>query len=218
MKDLAGTFLTQADREKITETVRDVEKETSGEIVPMVVSASYHYPMANVVGGVAAALPLALILTPIIGGYFWAGSQNMWIFIGLFAVLFVIFHELVKRVYGLKRFFISKREIEEEVEEAAINSFFKEGLYRTRDETGVLIFISIFEHKVWVLADRGINSKVDKTQWDDIVSGIVAGIKTGRQADAICEAVVKAGDLLKTHFPVKKDDTDELTNLIVREE
>ena len=45
---------------------------------------------------------------------------------------------------------------DEEVQEAVLTAFFKEELYRTRDETGILIFISVFEHKVWVLADRGI--------------------------------------------------------------
>ena len=111
----------------------------------------------------------------------------------------------------------SGKEIEEEVEEAAIINFFNEGLYRTRDETGVLIFISVFERKVWVLADRGIHQKVEEGQWDDIVQLIVAGIKQNRQAEAICEAVQKVGVKLKEHFPIKPDDRDELKNIIVKE-
>ncbi len=130
--------------------------------------------------------------------------------------LFVVFHEIVKRTYWLKRWFISQREIDEEVEEAALTGFFKEGLYRTRDETGVLVFISVFEHKVWILADRGINEKVSEDQWDDIVKIIVDGIKHNRPAESICEAVAKIGDLLKMHFPIGPDDTDELKNLIVK--
>ena len=101
------------------------------------------------------------------------------------------------------------------MEEAATTQFFNQGLYRTRDETGVLVLISVFERKVWVLADRGINTKVETGQWDDIVKMIVDGIKQNRQTDAICEAVEKIADLLKTHFPIKPDDTDELKNLII---
>ncbi|MFC1896668.1 TPM domain-containing protein, partial [Thermodesulfobacteriota bacterium] len=193
------------------------EKETSGEIVPMVVSTSYHYPMADVVGGATLAAPLSMIFTPFVGGWLWIGSQNMWVFLGLFALLFIIFHETVKRTVRLKRLFLSKKQIEEEVQEAATTSFFKEGLYRTREETGVLIFVSVFEHRVWVLADRGINEKVPEGQWDEVVGIIVDGIKQKRQAEAICEAVEKVGAVLKEHFPVRPDDEDELKSLIVEE-
>lgn len=215
MKNLAKRFLTEADREEITGAVKKAEQVTSGEIVPMVVSASYHYPMADVIGGMVFALPISLILTYFIGGWLWIGTQNMWLFLGILTVLFIVSQQIVKNVLWVKRLFISKREIEEEVEEAAVTSFFGEGLYRTRDETGILIFISVFEHKVWVLADRGINEKVSKGQWDEIVSLIIDGIKQKNQTEAICQAVKKVGELLHIHFPTKADDRDELRNLIV---
>lgn len=217
MRDLARGFLSDTQREKVIAAVRAAEKSTSGEIVPMVVSASYRYPMADVIGGAAFALPISLILTPLTGGWLWLGTQNLWLFLGFFVVLFIAFHEIVKRTYWLKRWFISQREIDEEVEEAAVTSFFTEGLYRSRDETGVLVFISVFEHKVWILADRGINEKVPEGQWKDIVALIVDGIKRKRQAESICEAVKKIGAILQEHFPIKPDDTNELKNLIVDE-
>ena len=113
--------------------------------------------------------------------------------------------------------FIADAEIEEEVKEAAVTSFFRNGLYLTRDKTGVLIFISVFEHRVWVLADTGINEKVDKKVWEEIVQHIVKGIKEKRQGEAICEAITRVGEILKEHFPVRHDDKDELDNLIIGE-
>ncbi len=217
MKDLAKQFLTDDERDRVNAAVQDAEKLTAGEIVVMIISASYHYPMANVIGAAVFALVLALIFTVLVGQWLWIGGQNMWLFLGLLTVFFILFHEVIKRTQWLKRFFISEREIKEEVEEAAITNFFNEGLYRTRDETGVLVLISVFEHKVWVLADRGINTRVREGQWDDIVKMIVDGIKQKRQAEAICEAVENIGNLLKDHFPIKPDDTDELKNLIIEE-
>ena len=215
MKSLAQQFLSDQDREKIIQTVKEVEQETSGEILPMVVSQSYTYPMANVIGGTVLALPTALILTYFIGGWLWVGHQNMWLFLGLLTVLFILFHQVCKHILWLKRFFISQREINEEVEEAATTSFFREGLYKTRDGTGILFFISVFEHKVWVLGDEGINKKVSTDQWDKIVHIITDGIKQKNQAEAICLAVKAAGQILQEHFPVKADDRNELKNLIV---
>lgn len=215
MANLAEKFLNKQDREKIENAVKEAEKHTSGEIVPMIVSRSYHYPMSDVIGGISFAFPLSLILTYFIGGWLWIGDFNLWLFLGIIAILFTVFHQIIRRSRGLKRLFISEREIDEEVEEAAITSFFREGLYRTRDETGILILISVFERKVWMLADRGINEKVKPGQWDEIVGMIIEGIKNNKQADAICKAVDEIGRILREHFPIKADDTNELKNLIV---
>jgi putative membrane protein len=215
MKDLAKTFLSDDERARVDTAVKEAEKLTAGEIVVMIISASYDYPMANVIAAAAFALPLALIFTSLVGTWLWIGGQNMWLFLGFLTVFFIFFHEIIKRIPWLKRFFISRKEIDDEVKEAATTNFFDQGLYRTRDETGVLVLISVFERRVWVLADRGINARVPEGQWDDIVKMITDGIKQKRAADVICAAVEKIGALLAAHFPIKPDDTDELKNLIV---
>lgn len=217
MKDLTRRILSEADRDAIAAAVAAAEKKTAGEIVPLVVSASYHYPMADVIGGVTLALPAALLLTPLLGGWFWIGTWNLWVFLGIFSLLFPSALLIVRHALPLKRLFISQREIDAEVEEAAFTRFFQKGVHRTREETGILIFISLFEHRVWVLADRGINRKVAQDQWDHIVARIVGGIRQKRAGDAICAAVAEVGDLLAAHFPIRADDRDELANLIVED-
>jgi putative membrane protein len=215
MKDLAEQFLSEDERARVSAAVKKAEKRTAGEIVVMIIPASYHYPMANVIGAAAFALVLGLLLTPFIGGWLWIGNQNMWLLLGLFTVFFILFHEAIKRTRWLKRYFISRKEIDTEVKEAAVTHFFEHGLYRTRDKTGVLVLISVFERRVRVLADEGINAQVAEGQWDEIVKMITDGIKQRRPADAICLAVEKIGELLKAHFPIRPDDTDELKNVII---
>jgi putative membrane protein len=215
MKNLAQQFLTAEEYERINAAVTKAEKSTAGEIVCMVHSTSYHYPMANVIGGAALALPAALALAPAVGGWLWIGTQNMWVFLSLLLPAFAVGHWVVKHIPRLKRIFISNREMAEEVEEAAITSFFKHGLYRTRDGTGILIFISVFERKVWVLADRGIDEKVSDDHWTSVVAGITEGIRNRSAADAICRAVDTIGRTLSEHFPVAPDDINELENVIV---
>lgn len=215
MKDLAQRFLSAAEQEQIKNSVAAAERNTSGEIVVMVVPASYHYPTAEILGATALTLPLSLLLTPLAGELMWIGSQNMWVFLGIFSLLFAIFYIMIKQIPALKRRFLSKKEIAEEVEEAALTHFYKHQLYKTRDETGVLLFISVLEHQVWVLADRGINEKLPPGTWDQIVANMVSGIKEKRQAEAICQAIESVGRLLGQHFPIKSDDTDELKSLII---
>ena len=218
MKNLAERFLSESDQKRIESVVAATEKKTAGEIVCMIVSSSYHYAMADVLGATALALPLALLATHFLGGWLWIGTQNMWLFLGVFTILFLLFHWIVERCPPLKRLFISRREIDEEVEEAAVNEFFRKGLYRTQDANGVLLFISIFEHKVWLLADKGIHEKVPQEDWNQLVDRITRGIRSGQGAEAICKAIQSIGGLLQAHFPIKPGDTNELTNLIIEEE
>lgn len=217
MNNLVERFISKTDRDRIEKAVAAVEQKTSGEVVCMIVSSSYHYPLANVFGATAIALPLSLLSTHFIGGWMWIGTQNMWLFIGLFAILFALVGWLFNRIPTLKHPFISRREIAEEVEEAAITAFFRQGLYRTRNANGVLLFISVFEHKVWLLADKGIHEKVPAGEWKKLVDHVTQGIVSGQRVDAICSAIDTIGDLLRTHFPIKADDTNELKNLIIEE-
>jgi putative membrane protein len=217
MKNLAKHFLSKSEQEQVKSAVRLAESQTAGEIVCMIISASYTYPMANILGAATFSLPLAILATHLLGGWLWLGTQNMWLFLGLFSLLFIAFYSMVARLPGLKRLFIASKEINEEVEEAAVTNFFREGLYRTQDANGVLVFISVFEQKIHVLADQGIHAKVPAQQWNDVVNQISKGIRNHRRGEAICEAVNTIGKLLATYFPIKPDDKNELRNLIISE-
>ena len=220
MKNLASKFLTEQDKHAVQTCVAEVEKNTSGEIVPMVVSSSYHYPMSNMIGGLIISLLIAIGVTLAYSiRKSWGGvtAMDIWLFPAVFAVAFLLFHELVKRIPGLKRIFITKAEIAEEVEEAALTAFYRNGLDNTRDRTGILIFISVFERQAYVLADEGINAKVDKAVWQEVINLVVNGIKQHKQAEGICKAVKRCGELIREHFPIKADDTNELGNLIIED-
>jgi putative membrane protein len=216
MQTTAEKFLTPAERERVTEAVHTAERLTSGEIVPMIVSSSDPYPLAPVVGGVLLAFLLSLLLMSPLAAFFWIDSRDVWLFLALFVPLYLTAHQAVMRIPWLKRLFVSKSQIEEEVREAAITAFFSEKLYKTRDENGILLFISVLERKVWILADAGINAKIERGQWQGIVDLVTTGIKNGRQCDALCEAIRQIGNILKEHFPIQSDDIDELRDLIIR--
>ncbi|BCS88961.1 TPM domain-containing protein [Pseudodesulfovibrio sediminis] len=208
----AQTFLTQEEQDAIVACVQEAESRTSGEIVPMIASSSYEYPRASMVGGMLFGLVTA------IGGSMLLEREDMWVFIPLFLGCYFLFSYLFEAIPVLKRPFISKHEMREEVEEAAFTAFYQHGLHHTRDLTGILIYISVYERSVQVLADKGINDKVDPKVWEEVVAMVTAGIKAGKPADAICQGVTRCAELVVEHFPIKHDDTDELPNLIINGE
>lgn len=209
MKDKIRKFLTAEERLAIEKAVQEAEASTSGEIVVMAVGESSNYPSAILAASGAIALVLA------IGGALLYGSENMWLFLVLFALFFIGANEAVKRFSALKRPFVSRAEIAEEVEEAAIHSFYHRKVHETRDRTGILIYISLYEHSVRVLADSGIDAVVGKQVWQEVVDTITKGIRDGRQGEAIREAVGICGKLLNRHFPRKSDDRNELADSVI---
>jgi len=208
-KMTARQLFTQEEKQRIEAAVKAAELKTSGEIVPMVVDESYDYPRAEILGGGILALFLAALLV------WFSGHDSVWLFLPLFILLFFACKSLLHHVPGLKRRLIHPAEIAAEVEEKALVAFIEQGLHHTRDSTGILILVSLFERRVHVLADQGINSVVAPQVWDEIVAIVTDGIKQNRTCDAICKAVARCGELLTENFPRKEDDTDELPNLIV---
>lgn len=205
-------FLSADERLAVEARVKVAESATSGEIVVMVVSSSDHYHAAALAGSMAGGIVTAAFAA------FVAGSEGMWTFLGFFAVLFVLLNEIIKRNYLLKRLFVSGREMTEAVEASATRSFYMKKVHETRERTGVLIYISLFERKVRILADSGINAKVPPQGWQEVAGKITAGIAEHRQAEVLCEAIDHCAGMLGKHFPRRDDDINELGDAVIMEE
>ena len=205
----AETFLTQAEQDALVECVKKAEATTSGEIVPVIATMSYEYPRAGLIGSIILGALAAVALTLALG------REDMWVFLALFLALFLCFSRLFDAIPALKRPFISKREMQEEVAEAAFTAFHAHGLHDTRDKTGIIVYVSVFERSVQVLADKGINDLVNPLAWEEVVALVTDGIRAGKPGEALCAGVTRCGEMLTERFPIKPDDTDELPNLII---
>ena len=204
-------YFTAEEQEKIRGAVEAAEKRTAGEIVPMIVGASGRYAEANVAGlivglvlGSAAALvwhdpwrlPHAELTWPLLGAA-----------IGL----------ALSHIPALKRALLPAQRMTEAVHIRSLAAFTAHGLHYTHAHTGILIMASLFERRVVVLADRGINDKVKQGTWDEIVAMIIAGLKSNDGAPAFCAAIERCGSILAEHFPRAADDRNELKDELICE-
>ncbi len=215
MQTLAEKFFTTQEQQEINRTVQRVEQQTSGEIVPMVVSASHAYPEAELTAAAVLAGPVALAAAFIISSIFWWQGEILWLFLGGLPLFFFPARLLVRHSPWLLRQFIRRERAEAEVERAAFTHFYAAGLQATQDATGVLIYISVLERRVWILGDRGINEQLPPQTWKESVSRLTAGIREKQQAAALCATIEEIGSLLRTHFPLQQDDRNELSDLII---
>lgn len=216
MNNLAKKFLTAAEQQQVTDTVKKAELKTSGEIVPMIVSRSHDYPRATLTASLFFSLPVTFLTTQLLSHLFWVNPENIYFFFTLFIPIFIISHLLAGKYPAMTRLFISADELNREVEEEAIKSFFQERLYETKENNGILIFISVFEKKAWILADHGIDQKIAPHIWNEVITDLTRNIRDNNRCLGLCQAVSRVGDILTSHFPHQKDDTDELHNLIIR--
>ncbi len=201
-------LLTDQDKQIIEKAIRDAEATTSGEIVFSLTDASARYQHATLQGAfvgmvIATALYRALPVEHTIGILLWTQL-----------VAFAVFYALLPHL-PWRRWFIAAREMDARVHEAALMEFYSSGIYRTRGENGILIYLSCLERRVVVLGDRGIHQKMGDHHWDDVRDEILRGIRSGRAREGICQAIERCGKALAEHFPHRPDDVNELSDDVV---
>ena len=101
------------------------------------------------------------------------------------------------------------------VGELAKREFVRLGIGKTRDKTGVLIYILLEERQFFILADSAINDKVTENTWHTIKDGMQEFFMKGMFAKGILHGVEETGKVLAEHFPVKPDDTNEIPDRVI---
>ncbi len=208
----------EADREAIRGAVEEAERRTAGEIVPYVVPASDTYAGASWSGAAlgAMALPVVAWAVHFLGG-FWGGQLVLWMVLPPAAGAALGY--LLASIPALRRRLAGAETMDLRVRRRAAVAFLEEELFATRERTGILLFLSLFEHRVVVLGDSGINERVEQGEWDGVVRIVVDGIHAGRPGEAVAAAVRECGALLERHGVARRaDDADELANVLRREE
>jgi putative membrane protein len=209
------TLFSEQDRQRLAEAVKAAERSTSGEIVPYIVGHSDTYPEALWRAGSLVGLLILCVFSVL---YL---ATDVWLPYGVAEVAAFVIAGCglailaLALVPSLKMLFVPSSMLTQRVEERASMAFLAEEVFKTRERTGIMVFVSLLERRVRVMGDSGINTHVAQEEWDDVVRTIVAGMKAGRPADALVDAIGKCGALLeKRGVQIRPDDTDELDNAL----
>lgn len=197
-------IFTPEKEKRVEEAIGRAEGKTSGEIVPMVVDQSDAYLHVDFIGALVVQFAGFLAAIWFLPAYDFLSVLAVQV-LGLVAGFFLFRH-----VGALKRLCLSPKIVEEEVFERALRGFREMELSRTAERTGILILVSLLEHRVQVLADSGINARVKPGTWDEVVEIVLAGIKGGDLCRGLCDAIDRCGEILAREFPIQPDDVNEL--------
>jgi uncharacterized membrane protein len=88
------------------------------------------------------------------------------------------------------------------------------GMHATAARNGVLIYVSIEDHKLAVLGDRAIHERVGQAYWDDLVQAVLTHFRRAQFREGLVHAVAEVGKALRRHFPRRPDDVDELPDRV----
>jgi len=197
--------------ERIKKAVRDAESKISGEIVPVFVEKSGFYNIAIYRAALLGAVAIFLLII-IFDRYI----PSLAVYDPVLIFTFVMIGGFIGALKAyfinpVKRLMLNQNHLDQATRKRAETAFLEEEVFNTRERTGILLFISFFEHEVIVMADKGISKVVDQKEWDSLVRIIIDHIKKGKITDGIVSAIGRCGDiLLEKGFVISPDDVNEL--------
>lgn len=219
-------MFTAEDSVRIGEAVTRAEALSDGEIVTIVSAASDEYrdvPLyaallaAFLLLAVVAAVPdlFVTLLDRIVGGWLvWTSGELLAVLLGLLAVTAL----LARWLFGLGAIpmAITPGTVKtHRVRRRALMLFRLSAENRTRARTGVMLYLSLAEHRAELIADAAINRKVRPETWGAAMAALIEAVRDDRPADGMVAAIERIGAVLGEHFPRSPDDTNELPDRLI---
>jgi putative membrane protein len=200
--------VTKSDRHAVVAAIKIAELKTSGEIMVVVAKQSddyVHVPI-HIAAGMALAVPFVL---PWAARFFpWASVTLWWVF-AVQLILFIVVALVLSQSWF--RYLVTPRRLMRKyAHRNAATQFLAVNAHSTGGRTGVLIFVSLLERYVEIVADTAIAAKVSHADWQRIVEQMLPLLKADKLTDALVLAVEHSGDKLAKHFPPSTTNPNEL--------
>jgi putative membrane protein len=212
----------------VTDAVAEAESATSGEIVTVLAERSDGYSDVALVWSAAVAFTamsvFALFTDFYLGlwdGLFHAGWPSEWTrgevltLVLAIGVLKFAAMQVIQQWQPLRMALIPGPIKSARVRNAAVRHFKVGAEKRTHGRTGVLIYLSMLEHRAEIVADEAIAGKVAPDVWGVAMADMLVQIRQGKVAEGIAAGVRDVGAVLAQQFPRGEDDVNELPDRLI---
>lgn len=197
------------DRARITAAIRDAEKNTSGEFAAVVARASDHYVFVPLLWSAMVAL-----LFP--GACLLLGLPVYWVHLyEIQLLIFLVLAVLLLSVPQLHLKLVPASVKHARASRLARAQFYQQGVQLTSHHSGVLFFVSLAEHHVEIVADKGIHEKLGEAHWKGIIDAFVTQVRRGRVVDGFVGAIGACGAAMAEHYPRDSSDTNEISDGLI---
>jgi putative membrane protein len=217
----------ESDHALVTEAVAKAERSSDGEIVTIVAprSDSYHdvglhYAVLAMllVPTAAAILPQAWIDWALGLLFGWNASLSFRLLMlvlvfGMAAVFLAV--RLAFAWMPLRMALTPASTKTRRVRRRAVELFRAGTERRTKGRTGILLYLSLLEHRAEIVADEAIHSRVEADVWGEAMAALVDGVKAGKPGEGMALAVGKIGEVLARCLPPTLDNPNELADRLI---
>jgi putative membrane protein len=219
--------LSEEDHRKVSTAIAAAEASSDGEIVAVATGLSDPYHDVALHWAVlvlfavlawAAICPSCLNwwLDLVLGG--WRPEptlRELLTFLLVLALLKFTAVLLILRYMPLRLLLTPSATKTRRVRRRAIAMFKTAAERRTVGRTGILIYLSMGEHRAEIVADEAITKVTTPETWGEAMAALLVEVKAGRPGDGIVAAVERIGAVLAEHFPKSTEDTNEIPDKLI---
>ena len=211
--------LTEQDRTNVAARAGELEARTGTQVVAAVVAKSDSYPEAPwkafTLGAVTAGL--ACVIWQLTGhGWSAEASETGHVLVILGGGALLALSTILNA--PLARLFVDRVRRDVEATQYAQALFFRRGLDRTRRRVGILLFVSLFERKVVIVADAGFDGHIDAHDWEALTGRITLLLRHTTVAIALRAGLDAMEAMLLERGFAGSGTSDELPDVLLEEE
>jgi putative membrane protein len=220
-------MFSEADHVRVTEAVAKAERSSDGEIVTIVAPRSdayhdvgLHYAVLAMllVPTAGALIPQAWIDWALALVFGWNASLSFRLLMLLLVVAMALVFLIVRLAFTWMRLRMALTPASTKtrrVRRRAVELFKAGTEKRTKGRTGILLYLSLLEHRAEIVADEAIHSRVKPDVWGEAMAALVDGVKAGRAGEGMAAAVEKIGLVLAECLPPTLDNPNELPDRLI---
>jgi putative membrane protein len=220
-------YLSETEHAQVSAAVAAAEAGSAGEIVTVLAEQSDGYSDIQLAWSIlVATLALAVLalfsdfylglLGPALGGWNHEWTPRVMLSLALFVLVAKIVGAWLLQLWPPLKFLLVPAPVKRaRVRDAAVRHFKVGAERRTHGRTGVLIYLSMREHRAEIVADEAIATKVSAEVWGEAMADMLKDIRQGRIADGLAAGVADVGAVLAKHFPRMEDDQNELPDRLI---
>jgi putative membrane protein len=201
-------FLSPAGERLLDEAIAEVERRSRAELVVVVRPAAGEYVGNDML--VAGAVAFGTLAFQLYSSFEFA-LHWMLIHPPLMGAAAVA---LLRLTPGLRAMFVSEAQLRASAETAAAACFHRKGIHHTRERTGILVYVALFESNVVVLPDSGISKVIPADVWRDAIAPIESVLHDEGDAGVLAARVRGLAEVLARWCEARADDVDELPNRV----
>ncbi len=218
--------LTETDHRRVSEAIAEAESGTAGEIIAITAEQSdaYHDVGLHFAVGVLFLVLAFVAAWPSLLHFWWdmlmgwsappTERELLTLLLGVCLAKFLAVLFLMKW-RPLRLALTPSATKTRRVRRRAIMLFKAAAERRTVGRTGILIYLSMGEHRAEIVGDEAIVKVTTPETWGEAMAALLVDVKAGRTADGISAAIGEVGKVLAEHFPRSATDTNEIPDKLI---